>query len=199
MAEQATPFGLRPNGTLSASGSFSGKRRSYPIASAYAEDIVFGDTVELVAGGTVELSSGLETPGVVAALAMVGIFVGCRYTDPVSGQIVDDQRWPSGVVASDAVAFVVDDPHLQFTLQADGALTIAAIGANFAVIAAAPSLPQKISRIALDASSQAVTNTLPIRVLGFFDGPTDGVGQAFPECICVFNAGHQILNPLGIV
>lgn len=199
MAETASPFGIRPSGSLSTSGSYTGKRRAYKIASGYAQDIVLGDPVELVAGGVVELCAGFETPGAIVAVAMIGIFVGVQYTDPISGTLVQDQRWPSGTVAADAVAFVVDDPHVQLIIQADGALVQTAIGANFALIAATPSLNQKISRISLDASSVATTNTFPIRVLGFVDGPTAGLGQAFPEVVCAWNAGHQILTALGVV
>ena len=52
MATAATPMGAEPVGTLSASGSFTGKVRHIKIASGYATDIFYGDFVKLVAAGT---------------------------------------------------------------------------------------------------------------------------------------------------
>ena len=83
MATAATPMGAEPVGTLSASGSFTGKVRHIKIANAYATDIFYGDFVKLVATGTVEKAA--VTTAVVAGT--VGIFVGCSYTDPGTGQL----------------------------------------------------------------------------------------------------------------
>ena len=54
MSSVATPFGAEPVGTLSASGSFSGKVRHYPIATTYGTQISYGDFVSFVTGGGVE-------------------------------------------------------------------------------------------------------------------------------------------------
>ena len=74
MATSATPYGARPIGTLSASGSWSGKVRHLPIGSGYGTAIFNGDFVKLVADGEIEKDTGT------APLASVGIFVGCSYT-----------------------------------------------------------------------------------------------------------------------
>ena len=50
MATTATPNGAEPIGTLSSSGSFTGKIRHIKIASAYAVNIFYGDFVKIVAG-----------------------------------------------------------------------------------------------------------------------------------------------------
>ena len=72
MATTATPMGAEPVGTLSASGSFTGKVRHIKIANAYGTDIFYGDFVKLVNTGTVEKAA--VTTAVVAGT--VGIFVG---------------------------------------------------------------------------------------------------------------------------
>ena len=49
--------------------------------------------------------------------------MGCRYTDPNTKQLTFSQVFPASTVASDAMAFVVDDPNVLFTIQADGSFT----------------------------------------------------------------------------
>ncbi len=66
-------MGAEPVGTLSASGSFTGKVRHIKIANAYGTAIFYGDFVKLVAAGTVEKEA--VTTAVFAGT--VGIFVGC--------------------------------------------------------------------------------------------------------------------------
>ena len=120
MSSTAAPFGLRPIGRLD-SGSLE-VFRQYPIASGYGTDIAMGDIAQLVDGGTattIEKQSG--TGDDTTAIDMVGIFMGCSYTDPNSGQKVFSQLWPASTVASDAMAYIVDDPNVLFAIQADGA------------------------------------------------------------------------------
>ena len=118
MATAATPMGAEPVGTLSASGSFTGKVRHIKIANAYATDIFYGDFVKLVATGTVEKAA--VTTAVVAGT--VGIFVGCSYTDPGTGQLTFNQYFPASTAADDIMAYVVDDPKLLFQMQGDGSI-----------------------------------------------------------------------------
>lgn len=192
MATTATPYGARPVGTLSASGSFTGKARAYKIASAYAANIFAGDFVKLAVGGTVEKDTGTT------ALTPIGIFVGCQYTDPVTGQLVQDQLWPTGTVASDALAFVIDDPHVLFEMQADGPLLQNYLAANFAVVQTAGSTTVKRSKNAADASTGAATATLPVKLVDFVRRPDNAVGDAFTDGVFMFNVGHQLRNTTGV-
>jgi hypothetical protein len=98
--------------------SFTGKVRHIKIASGYASDVFYGDFVKLVAAGTVEKAAVTTA----AVAGTVGIFVGCSYTDPSTNQLTFNQYWPTGTVASDAVAYVVDDPKLLFQMQGDGSI-----------------------------------------------------------------------------
>ena len=120
MSSTAAPFGLRPIGRA---GSGSQEVfRQYPIASGYGTNIAMGDIVHLVDGGTattIEKQSGVGT----SAIDLVGIFMGCSYTDPNTNQLTFSQLWPASTVASDAMAFVVDNPSVEFVIQADGAPT----------------------------------------------------------------------------
>ena len=99
MSSTATPYGFRPVGLLG-SGTWSDATRQIKIASGYATAIFYGDAVKLVSAGTVEKDTGTT------ALTPVGIFVGCRYTDPTTNQPTDSQYWPASTAASDACAYI---------------------------------------------------------------------------------------------
>lgn len=195
MATSATPMGAEPVGTLSASGSFTGKVRHIKIASAYDTAIFYGDFVKLVAAGTVEKAA--VTTAVVAGT--VGVFVGCSYTDPTTKQPTFSQYWPADTVASDAVAYVADDPKLVFQMQGDGSIAQTGLGNNVQAISTAGSTDIGRSKNALDASSIATTNTFPLRIVDFVDGPSSAVGDSFTDCIVTWLPGsHAYDTALGV-
>ncbi len=195
MAIVAAPSGAEPVGTLSASGSFTGKVRHIKIASAYDTSIFYGDFVNLVAAGTVEKAAVTTT--VVAGT--VGIFVGCAYTDPTTKQPTFSQFWPADNAATDAVAYVADDPKLVFQMQADEAIAQTGLGNNVAAVSTAGSTDIGRSRNALDGGSIATTNTLPLRIVDFVDGPDSAVGDAFTDCIVTWLPGsHAYDTALGV-
>ena len=98
MSSTAAPFGLRPIGRA---GSGSQEVfRQYPIASGYGTNIAMGDIVQLVNGGTattIEKQSGTGS----SAIDLVGIFMGCSYTDPNTNQLTFSQLYPASTAASD--------------------------------------------------------------------------------------------------
>jgi len=195
MATTATPNGATPVGTLSSSGSFSGKMRHIPIATTYGTAIFTGDFVHLVSTGTVAKSS--FTTAVQAGI--VGVFMGCAYTDPTTGQFTTSSQWPAANAATDAVAYVADDPYLLFLMQADGTVAASALGNNISHIMTAGATAIGRSKNALDASSVATTNTLPLRIVEFVDGPTSAAGDAFTDIIVTYLPGsHAYVAPLGI-
>ena len=192
MATTAAPYGARPINTTSASGSYTGKVQHIKIASAYDTAIFYGDFVKLVTAGTVEKDTGT------AALTPIGIFMGCKYTDSTSKQMTFNQQWPADMAASDAVAYVVTDPEVLFRMQSDETVAQAALGANAAVVQTAGSTSIGNSKNAFDGSTVATTNTLPVKVVDFVDGPTSTVGDTYTDVIVKFNVGHQLTNTTGI-
>ena len=192
MAASAAPYGAKPIGTLSASGSFTGKVQHIKIASGYDTLISWGDFVKLVAAGTIEKDAGTTTA------TPVGVFMGCSYTDPTTSQPTHAQMWTADVAASDAVAYVLTDPNVLFQMQGDGAITQAMLGSNFAIVVTAGSTTIGRSKNAVDQSTSATTNTLPLRIIDFVDGPDSAVGDAYTDVIMKFNAGHQYLNTTGV-
>ena len=192
MATTATPMGAEPTDTLSASGSFTGKVRHIKVASGYGTAIFYGDFVKLVSTGTVEKDTGTTT------LTPVGVFVGCAFTSPSTGELTFSQYFPASTAADDIVAYVVDDPNVLMRMQSDEAIAQTGLGNNVAVVQTAGSTSIGRSKNAVDGSSIATTNTLPLRIIDFVDGPTSAVGDAFTDVIVKFNAGHQYSNTTGV-
>ena len=192
MPSSATPYGAMPQAGLSCNGSFTGKVRHIKIASAYDTAIFYGDFVKLVAAGTVEKDEGTTS------MTPVGIFVGCKYTDPNSKNLTFNQQWIADTTASDAVAYVMDDPNILFQMQCDGTAAQTVLGSNCAVTQTAGSTSIGTSKNTVDISTTATTNTLPLRIIDFVDGPNSAVGDSYTDVIVKFNAGHLYDNTTGL-
>jgi len=205
MATTAAPYGARPIGTLSASGSFTSKTRHLPIITTYGTQISNGDFCKVAADGTIAKDTGTT------ALTAVGIFLGCSYTDPTTSQKTFSNFWPASNAATDAMAYVLDDPFVVFQMQSDEALNTTDRGLNASVVVTAGSTTIGKSKNALDGSTPATTNTLPLRIIDFVDGPSSlppkgtTASDAYPDVIVKFNAAssgsasnHSYLNATGV-
>ena len=198
MSSTAAPFGLRPIGRLD-SGSLQVSRQ-YPIASGYGTDICFGDIVQLVDGGTATTIEKQSATGDDSTeIDMVGIFMGVKFTDPNSNQMTFSQKGPASTVASDAMAYVCDDPNVLFTIQADGAPTNTGdiYGKNTLLVQTAPNTSLNISRVALDISELSTDAQNPIRFIDYLGGDKgDEKGTTYPILVCKFNY-HQHSSTTG--
>ena len=116
------PYGLRPVNLIGGQ-VFAGSTRSLPIMYGYNTNIFYGDFVKLSRGFVQR--QAVTTAG--GAAGMVGIFLGCSYTNPTTKQKQFAQYWPAGTLAGDAVAIVCDDPDTVFQaaiVTANGGSTI---------------------------------------------------------------------------
>jgi hypothetical protein len=214
------PYGLQPINLIGGQ-VFAGSTRQLKIASGYAANIFAGDVVKLVSTGVIEKDTGTTTA------TPVGVFVGCQFTNPSTKQIQFQQYWPTGTVAADAVAFVLDDPDVLFKVAAVSSGTTIAfygqtvIGTNVSLVQNSGSTTTGNSAVAIDGSSAAVTASLPIRIIAGVPDSANASGN-FCEFICKWNApyavsettatgsplvyttttvmtgGHQYLNPTGV-
>ena len=201
MATSAAPYGFRPIGLLG-SGSWSDSIRHISIASGYNTQIFYGDAVKIVNTGTIEKDAGTTT------MTPCGIFVGCKYPDPNTSQLTFAQQSTADLVASDAYAYVVDDPNVVFQVQGSGTLAQTALGNNIGVTQTAGSTAIGTSKNSATIGTLAATKTLPLRIIGFVDGPNSAVGDAFTDIICKWNSGgdatgdscasHQYQDTTGI-
>ena len=199
MATTAAPYGLKAV-NLVGGQPYAGSTRQLKIASGYAANIFNGSVVSVVAAGTVEIVSEVGSAADVFPAGTVGVFVGCSYTDPNTNQKLFKQYWPSGTVASDAVAYVIDDPNVVFQIQADDTLAQTALGINIPVVN--PTAGDTVtgnSTMAADASAIAVTNTLAFKIIDFVDSTTSSVGDTYTDVLVKFNPlSHAYTNGTGI-
>ena len=110
MANKDAPFGFRPTKMLGGA-PFNGSQTEYGIASTYNTNIFSGDAVELHTDGTVTIAAAGQTN-------ILGVFNGCFYTDS-TGKPTYSKYWPASTTATDAVAYVIDNPDVLFEAQED--------------------------------------------------------------------------------
>ena len=200
MAATASPYGLKAVNHLGGT-PYAGSTRMYPIASGTATNIYYGGVVNVLASGF--LTQNVTTGAVAAPFVVgtVGVFVGCTFTDPNSGNVVFRQNWPTGTVTADAVAYVVDDPAVIFQVQANGAVTAAALGSCCSILAqttATGNLASGNSTTAVNAATLSV-NQDAFKIVGFVDSPTSTVGDAFTDLLVKFNpVAHAYTSGVGI-
>jgi len=193
----SAPYGLKPVNLIGGQ-VFAGATRQFPIASAYAANVFNGDVVKLISDGTIEKDTGTATA------TPVGVFVGCSYTSPALGYTLYSQYYPTGTVASDIVAYVVDDPDTLFkvAVTAAGASTMStvartAVGNNSVLIQTAGSTATGDSKVSISATT-ATTNTQPMRIIDVVPETATGA-DAFSEVIVNWNWGmHHYQNATGV-
>ncbi len=193
----SAPYGLLPI-NLIGGRVFAGATRQIPIVSGYDTSIFYGDVVKLVDTGTLAKDTGTSTA------TPVGVFLGCSYTDPVFGKTFR-QYYPANTVATDIVAYVLDDPDALFKVAVVssgttiGFVTRTAVGNNAALVQNAGNTITGNSRVAVDDNT-ATTNTLPVRVIDVVPETAQaGNPGNYTEVIVKWNQGmHQYLNPTGV-
>lgn len=197
----SAPYGLDPINRVDGM-PYAGATRQIQIASAYPTDIFHGDLVQVDSNGQVIRSAVTNETNVYVA----GVFMGCTFTNPVTKQKQFSQYWPASTVATDAFAYVVDDPMAAFKIAVCSTgttmsyVTRAAVGANFAVLNNTGSTNTGDSAIALDGTTGAGTSsTYVLRVIDVVPDTSYVVsGQVrFPEVIVKINL-HQYNNTTGV-
>lgn len=189
------PYGLVPVQRVDGL-PFAGAIRQYPVASGYATAIFNGDAVKLVTGGTIERDAAD------VAMTPIGVFMGCSYTDPVLKYKVFSNFLPAGVVASDIMAHVCDDPNVLFKVAVVssgttiGDLALTDVGANVAMVDNTGDSATGKSKIAASDTS-ATTNTLPLRIVALVEETRNASG-GYTEALVKWNAGHQFNNTTGV-
>jgi hypothetical protein len=169
---------------------YAGATLQYPLTTGTA--IYNGDTVKIVAGGTISVS-GATTSGTI-----IGTFVGCQYVNS-SGQTVQAQYYPGSGVTS-PIGYIVVDPTAAFkvavtttgnTSVVTGA-NITIIGTNVATAYGAGSTTtgDSGSSVVLPANAAGNATTLPFRVVGVVPDTAyaNSTGTIFyPEVIVKIN------------
>ena len=194
MTAVAAPYGLKPINLIGGQ-VFAGATRQIPILNGYTTNVFNGDLVKLVTSGNVEKDVGTT------AATPVGIFLGCSYTDSVRG-FTQSQYWPTGQVATDAVAYVCDDPDVLFKVAIVSGTTVIVgkaradlVGGNLQLVQNAGVIASGNSKVAAN-NTAATTATFPLRVVDVVEDSTDANGL-YTEVICKFIV-HQYNTALGL-
>ena len=165
MANKDAAFGMRPVKRIGGT-PYTGGQSRYRIAANYGTAIFQGDMVMQVTGGTVEIHADGGT------VPIVGVFNGCTYTDPTSGEQVFSNYYPASTNASDIIAFIVDDPNVVFEIQADDTFPVADLFGNFDIVYTnSGSTLSGISGAELDVTTGATTAGLPIKAIDISEDP----------------------------
>ena len=191
MAATASPYGFVPVNRLG--GYENGSFRQLKVTNSYGTSMFYGDVAELAATGTIELDTATSSS------RPIGIFQGCNFTDPTLGYRLFSQMWTGAVVSTDILAHIADDPRQIFQVQGDEAIAQTGLGNNCDLITyAAGNTNLGKSILALDGGNIATTNTFPVRIIDFVDGPDSSVGDGFTDVLVMWNADiHQYDLALG--
>jgi hypothetical protein len=130
-----------------------------------------GDIVTQNTAGTVTRIARADG-GSATSDIIVGVFNGCFYTDPTTSKPSWSNYWP-GNAATDAVAFIVDDPYVIYEVQADAAFPVTDLWGNFDIVdqSTVGSTTSGRSNVELDVSTGATTATLPVKAIQISTDP----------------------------
>lgn len=192
------PFGLQPRFMLDGS-PWNGGLQEKPIASAYATSLFTGDPVTLLDDGTIGIG--------VAGSAIVGVFMGCKYTDS-DGMFQHRAYWPAGTTVqtgSTPFAHVIVDPNVVYSIQEDDdagaagtalALADRNLNANFSLNTAGSTVTGQ-SGATLDNTSEDTTATLNLKILDLDRGnPENETVGDFANWLVLIN-NHQLKGSTG--
>jgi hypothetical protein len=204
----SAPYGLKPVNLIGGQ-VFAGSTREIAITTSsvnYNTAIFTGDVVQLTSTGTVIVSTLAGQSSTVAGV--IGVFLGCSYTNPSTNQKIFAQYWPgfsSGV--TDAVAYINDDPDTLYKAVSVGAtanssgLTVTAVtqsvvGENAVLVLNTGSTVFGDSAIGI--YSAGTLTSLPMRIVDVVPDTATSAGN-YVELIVKFNFGyHSYYNAVGV-
>lgn len=158
MANVNAPFGFQHVGSVGGGAPTFQITQGVEVAYNDTNAIYYGDPVTLLASGYVTRATAGTTP-------VYGIFMGCEYLNPSTGQIQFSKYWPGVAIASTSVvkAYVANDPSAEFLVQATSTnIGRGDVGANVQFTYTAGSALSGLS--ACSVTSPNTTTTLPFRV-----------------------------------
>jgi hypothetical protein len=197
------PYGLRPVNLIGGL-PFAGATRAIPIASNYGTSIFYGDVVQYKNDGTLIITTLQNQTSPVAGV--VGVFLGCSFTNPVTKQKTFALYYPASIVADDIEAYICDDPNALFRVvnvtgatpdDATSGLLPAyisrgnAIACNAELVLNTGLTSTGNSRMGVFINN--VTTILPIRVVDVVTDTKNTSGN-FVEFIVKFNATYHTYN-----
>lgn len=189
----SAPYGLKPINLIGGQ-VFAGSTRNLPIQYGYASNIFYGDLVNIIRGSVVKNTDTSSSTGT----GLVGVFLGCSYTNPTTKQKQFAQYWPASTTAGDCQAIICDDPDTVFKVVMCSATTVIAsastamIGQNFGLIQNAGSANTGNSAVAALYSATTTTAAFALRVVGLVEETaitTSATGSSSSTTITLTGSG----------
>jgi hypothetical protein len=197
MANTSGAFGLRPINLAGGAPNSQGTNAYYIKSNASA--IYQGSPVIVTNDGTIAITGSASGD----TYKHIGVFAGCEYVSSVTGKKTWSNYWPgSGANTNfDIVGYVYDNPMQRFTIATDATFTnrataLAAIFENSQFnTGTSGSTTTGVSSASLDvATLDASDASLPIKILGIYDDPTNqDYAAAGLQMIVMFN-NHALLE-----
>ena len=165
----SAPYGLKPINLIGGQ-VFAGSTRDYSIQYGFASNIFYGDLVNIVRGSIVKNTDTTDSTG----NGLVGVFLGCEYTNPTTKQTQFAQYWPAGTAATGR-AIVCDDPDTVFKVVMCSATTVIAsastalLGQNFGLIQNAGNVNTGNSAVAALYNASSTGVDLALRAVGLVE------------------------------
>ena len=197
MANTSGAFGLRPINLAGGAPNSQGTNAYYIASDASA--IYQGSPVIATNGGTIAITGSASGD----TYKHVGAFNGCEYVSSVTGKKTWSRYWPgSGADTNyDIVGYVYDNPTQRFTIATDASFTNratakAAIWENSQFnTGTSGSTTTGVSSAGLDvATLDAANESLPLKILGIYDDPTNQDYAAAGLLMIVMFNNHALLQ-----
>ena len=186
MSATSAPRGLKPIGLLGGM-PFAGSTREFLIKSGYATAIFNGDVVGLADTANSPDDGYLVREAVASEVNPIGVFLGCSYTDPNTGQLTFSQYYPGSIAASDIKAVVSANPFTLYEVQADDAIAQTQLGMTADLVQTqAGSTVTGNSGIQLDASTASVGGEC-WKIVDFVERVGSTIGDAKTDVIVMMN------------
>lgn len=171
MSATNAPFGLRP--AFHPSGLDRAQALANGIASAYGSNILKGQPVKYVTGGTIQPAA--------AGDAFVGAFAGVEWTDTTGRRRVSNY-WPASTAyqTGSCVAYFYADQNIVYEIQADGSVAQTALGdeADLSNVTDG-SATTGLSQCTLSASLAGAGNTAQMRIIDLAPIPGNAWGDSY--------------------
>ena len=182
MANKDAAFGLRPIGKVGQNRDNQGLSE-YDINTT-TSTIYFQDPVKAVADGGITVAS--------AGDLLLGSLNGIFYTDVSTSKPTWSNHYASGNTATDAVAFVSDDPYERFEIQSAGTVSTADIFLVADIAYTAGDSANYVSKAEISGTMTSGASA-QLRILGISKDP-DNNDTASANVNVVVNINEHVLN-----
>ena len=193
MSAQYQPTGMQMQGKRN-NDVYSGELTKYPLTTNNTVLICKGDTVALVGGSIVPCTAN-AVAGTLSANSPHGVALGFSYMSVSRGLVFSQHLSPNAITSGDisqVFVYVADNQFARFTVQANGPVVAADLGATIDLggFGAGVATPYGISRIFADVTTinTGGGSTRSLRIVGFDETVGNVAGDAFTQLLVSWNA-----------